>query len=201
MWASLQPSLNPHGENIGYGFPFMAKGNFGERLKREREMREVSLSEVTSATRIGARFLEALENEDWDKLPGGAFNRGFVRSVARYLGLDEENLLAEYDLARTQESAKTPHAHQAENRIPTPPKWPAIVAVLVVILVIAGLVAAGVYGWRRYSEHRQKQQSSMTSPRATVSTSSPITPVSAQATQRSTLVSSVASATPASAST
>src|SRR6266403_2115993 len=54
-------------------FPFMARGNFGERLKREREMREVSLEELTKATRISTRFLLALENEDWEKLPGGVF--------------------------------------------------------------------------------------------------------------------------------
>src|SRR5450631_4870331 len=77
----------------------MARGNFGERLKRERELREVTLKEITSATRIGPRFLEALENEEWEKLPGGVFNRGFVRSVARYLGLDEESFVAEYALA------------------------------------------------------------------------------------------------------
>ena len=65
----------------------MAKGNFGERLKRERELREVSLEEITTATRIGPHFLEALENEEWSKLPGGVFNRGFVRSIARFLGL------------------------------------------------------------------------------------------------------------------
>jgi len=77
----------------------MATGNFGERLKRERELREVTLEEITSATRIGSRFLEALENEQWEKLPGGVFNRGFVRAIARYLGLNEEALLGEYDLA------------------------------------------------------------------------------------------------------
>ena len=65
----------------------MARGTFGERLKRERELREVTLEEITAGTRIGARFLEALENEQWDKLPGGVFNRGFVRAIARYLGL------------------------------------------------------------------------------------------------------------------
>jgi len=58
----------------------MAKGNFGERLKRERELREVSLEEITTATRIGPHFLEALENEEWSKLPGGVFNRGFRRA-------------------------------------------------------------------------------------------------------------------------
>jgi transcriptional regulator with XRE-family HTH domain len=43
----------------------MAKGNFGERMKRERELREVSLAEVTRGTRISPQFLEALENEQW----------------------------------------------------------------------------------------------------------------------------------------
>ncbi|HEY1925467.1 MAG TPA: helix-turn-helix transcriptional regulator, partial [Candidatus Acidoferrum sp.] len=63
----------------------MAKGTFGEILKRERELREVTLNEVTVATRIPPRFLEAFEREDWEKLPGGIFNRGFVRAIARYL--------------------------------------------------------------------------------------------------------------------
>jgi cytoskeletal protein RodZ len=71
---------------------------FGEQLKRERELRGVSLEEVSAATRIAPRFLEALENEQWDKLPGGVFNRGFIRAVARYLGLDEDNLVSEYAL-------------------------------------------------------------------------------------------------------
>ncbi len=74
----------------------MEKGTFGEHLRREREMRGVSLDEVSQATRIGTRFLEALENEHWKDLPGGVFNRGFLRSIARYLGLDEEALVAEY---------------------------------------------------------------------------------------------------------
>jgi len=86
----------------------MARGNFGERLKRERELREVTPNEIVVATRISLRFLDALENEDWDKLPGGIFNRGFVRAIARYLGLDEENLLAEYDLAHGDQSADIP---------------------------------------------------------------------------------------------
>ena len=74
-------------------------GSFGEHLKREREMRGVSLDEITVATRIATRFLQAIENEQWDQLPGGVFNRGFVRAVAHYLGLDEENIVAEYAAA------------------------------------------------------------------------------------------------------
>lgn len=72
---------------------------FGDRLKRERELRGVTLEEVAGATRISPKFLEALENDRWDQLPGGAFNRGFVRSVARFLGLDEDSMVAEYALA------------------------------------------------------------------------------------------------------
>ena len=135
----------------------MATGNFGERLKRERELREVSPNEVVVATRISLRFLEALENEDWDKLPGGIFNRGFVRAIARYLGLDEERLLAEYDQARGDQSAEA--ASAPENRIPSPPKWVAVAFALGVLALIAVLVAAGVYGWRRYSAYRHAKQS------------------------------------------
>ncbi len=105
----------------------MAKGTFGERLKRERELREVSLNEIASATRIAAKFLEALENEQWNKLPGGVFGHGFVRSIARYLGLNEEDLLSEYDMARSEASA--PAASKPEQRIPSPPKWIPAVAV------------------------------------------------------------------------
>jgi cytoskeleton protein RodZ len=134
----------------------MATGNFGERLKRERELREVPPNEVVVATRISLRFLEALENEDWDKLPGGIFNRGFVRAIARYLGLDEEDLLAEYDLAHGDQSEAPP---AVKNRIPAAPKWMAVALALGAIAVLAAVVAAGAYGWRRYSAHRHAQQS------------------------------------------
>src|SRR5277367_5216293 len=108
----------------------MAKGSFGERLKREREMREVSLDELTKATRISQRFLDALENEDWKKLPGGVFGRGFVRTIAGYLGLDEESLLSEYDLARGDVSREG--SSRPEDRIPATPVWVPILAVLAI---------------------------------------------------------------------
>ena len=63
----------------------MSGSGFGERLKRERELRGVSRDEVCAGTRITARYLEALENEQWEILPGGVFNRGFVRGVARFV--------------------------------------------------------------------------------------------------------------------
>lgn len=143
----------------------MAKGNFGERLKRERELREVSLSEITAGTRIGPRFLEALENEQWEKLPGGVFNRGFVRAIAHFLGLDEENLLAEYDLAHGEQKIQAPAPY--ENRIPSPPVWLPIGAGLAVLLLLAGIIYGGIYGWRRYTAHRASPPSSASQNSAT----------------------------------
>jgi cytoskeleton protein RodZ len=136
----------------------MARGTFGERLKREREMREVSPTEITTATRISGRFLEALENEDWGKLPGGVFNRGFVRAIARYLGLDEESLLAEYDLAHGEQKIEAPAPY--ENPIPRPSKWIPILGIFVFLGIVVGLFYAGRYGWRRYAAHRAAKQSS-----------------------------------------
>jgi cytoskeleton protein RodZ len=72
--------------------------SFGEHLRREREMRGVSLEELSSATRISTRFLTAIESGQWEELPGGAFNRGYIRSASRYLGLDEDGMVAEYSL-------------------------------------------------------------------------------------------------------
>ncbi|MBI4164666.1 MAG: helix-turn-helix domain-containing protein [Acidobacteria bacterium] len=71
---------------------------FGENLRREREMRGVTLEEISASTKIGIRFLKALEDEDLARLPGGIFTRSFVRAYAKYLGLDEDHVMAEYHL-------------------------------------------------------------------------------------------------------
>ncbi len=139
----------------------MARGNFGERLKRERELREVSMDELTKATRISTRFVQALENEDWAKLPGGIFGHGFVRTIARYLGLNEEALLGDYDLARAEHSAATPQ--KLEQRIPSPPKWLPVLAVFLLLLLVTGLFYAGRYGWHRYAAYRATKKSAAAS--------------------------------------
>jgi len=134
----------------------MAKGSFGERLKRERELREVTLEEITAATRIGSRFLEALENEEWSKLPGGVFNRGFVRSVARYLGLNEEALLGEYDLAHGTQLASVPPP--PERRMSASRWIPFLLFVGLLVLLLCAL-AVGVYYWRQHAARRAQTQS------------------------------------------
>jgi len=138
----------------------MAKGTFGERLKRERELREVSIDELTKATRISQRFLEALENEDWAKLPGGVFGRAFVRTIARYLGLDEESFLAEYDAARGDLSQDGVVERVGEH-IPSPPRWIPVAVVLAVLAVLAGIVFAGRYAWRHYQPRRFQQKTTI----------------------------------------
>jgi len=124
----------------------MARGKFGEHLKRERELREVSLDELSRATRISNRFLQALENEEWGKLPGGVFGHGFVRSIARYLGLSEEALLGEYDLARAE---KLPTAvPKPEAPSPSSPKWIPLAGVLGSLLLLVLFLYGAMYAWR-----------------------------------------------------
>ena len=160
----------------------MARGNFGERLKRERELREVTLEEITQATRIGSRFLEALENEEWDKLPGGVFNRGFVRSIAHYLGLDEEAFLAEYDLAHAahadQQAQK--YAQKIEDRIPQTPLWIPVAIVLGILLLASAVIFGGIYGWRRFVRHStSKPVASIDAPASTSPTNASASPIQA----------------------
>lgn len=71
-------------------------GSFGDRLKKEREQRSVSLDDIALSTKIGTRMLRALEEEKFDQLPGGIFNKGFVRAYARHLGLDEQQTINDY---------------------------------------------------------------------------------------------------------
>src|SRR5437763_2968390 len=71
-------------------------GAFGERMRREREMRGIKLEEIAESTKIGKRNLQALEEEHFDQLPGGIFNKGFVRAYAKYLGLDEEQAVNDF---------------------------------------------------------------------------------------------------------
>jgi cytoskeleton protein RodZ len=70
--------------------------SFGARLKREREQRKMTLDDISVSTKIGTRFLIALEEERFDELPGGIFNKGFVRAYARHLGIDENQAIADF---------------------------------------------------------------------------------------------------------
>lgn len=89
--ALLMPDPNPqqHSE----------LASFGEELRREREIRGISLKEIADATKISRRFLEAIERNDHKTLPAPVFTRGFVREYARYLGLNSEDMVNRYNYA------------------------------------------------------------------------------------------------------
>jgi cytoskeleton protein RodZ len=70
--------------------------SFGEKLRLEREKRNITLDQVSVSTKIGLRMLRALEENQFNQLPGGIFNKGFVRAYARVVGLDEEQTIADY---------------------------------------------------------------------------------------------------------
>jgi cytoskeletal protein RodZ len=78
-------------------------GTFGEKLRKQREQRGLELDAISNTTKISPRMLRALEDEHFEQLPGGVFNKGFVRAYARQVGLDEEETIAEY-LAALRES-------------------------------------------------------------------------------------------------
>jgi cytoskeleton protein RodZ len=70
--------------------------SFGEKLKLEREKRKITLEQISLSTKIGTRMLQALEENKFNQLPGGIFNKGFVRAYSRFIGLDEDQTVADY---------------------------------------------------------------------------------------------------------
>jgi cytoskeletal protein RodZ len=78
-------------------------GAFGEKLRKQREQRGLALDAISNSTKISTRMLRALEDEHFDQLPGGVFNKGFVRAYARQVGLNEEEAITDY-LAALSES-------------------------------------------------------------------------------------------------
>ena len=81
-------------------------------------MRGISLDEIATATKISARNLRALEDEKFKQLPGGIFNKGFVRAYAKFLGIDEDQMVAEYVTAsQDTETARDQKLHNDLSRI------------------------------------------------------------------------------------
>ena len=135
---------------------------FGERLRRERELRGISLDEISSATKIGTRLLRALEKGQLDLLPGGIFNKGYVRAYARHLGLDEEQAVADYleaadetppDVRLIAHQNASARAEHVSSSALTRGGFP-LIPVLILVVVIAG--ASG--GWRLYQQRQRERQ-------------------------------------------
>ncbi len=71
-------------------------GEFGDKFRKAREKKEISLDDVSNVTKISARMLRAIEEEHFDQLPGGVFNKGFIRAYAKHLGLNDEEAVTDY---------------------------------------------------------------------------------------------------------
>ena len=123
---------------------------FGKELQLEREKRGVSLETVADETKVSARFLRALEVDDYSSLPGGVFQRGIVRSYCRSLGLDEQEWLTRFASSTQAAADEMDWTAFAENvkrtRVATRssmrPRWWGVV------LMLLGLLALTWVAWR-----------------------------------------------------
>jgi cytoskeleton protein RodZ len=118
----------------------------GEKLRQAREERGISISEVAEQTRISPLYLKSIEKDDYKPLPGGIFNKGFLRSYARYIGFDEEEALADYaELMAENEPLDEdgPRAYRPEvltdDRAARSLAPSIIVAAIVFLLIIGGV--------------------------------------------------------------
>jgi cytoskeleton protein RodZ len=140
--------------------------SFGETLRSERERRNLSLDGIAQELKISARLLEAIEEERFERLPGGVFTKSFIRQYARYLGLDEEELLGDLQRALEPPAAAPPEAETKKPRmaIPLPrvkeweavgdkrSRWSSWVPALALVLLVM-LACSGIYYWLQRPRH------------------------------------------------
>ncbi|HXG83865.1 MAG TPA: helix-turn-helix domain-containing protein [Pyrinomonadaceae bacterium] len=129
----------------------------GEKLRQAREERGISISEVAEQTRISPLYIKSIEEDDYRTLPGGIFNKGFVKSYAKYVGIDEQEALQDYGaLAGSQniqraEDTKTYRSevltddHASKSNLPT----------IVFAVVILGFMTFGILWLVNYLQNRQ----------------------------------------------
>jgi len=124
----------------------------GPTLREARMRARIDITEVEQATKIRAKYLRALENEEWNLLPGSTFIKSFLREYADYLGLDARSLVEEYKLRyeRPSEHELAPISPQLgrDRRGSGPsgprvaPRWLIVGGVLVLIVLVLGLVGS-----------------------------------------------------------
>jgi Helix-turn-helix domain len=123
----------------------------GPTLREARNRRKADLSEVEAAIKIRVRYLQAMENEEWDALPGGAYTRGFIRTYASYLGLDGERLADDYRRATGPPGGErvpkrvepVPTARRGRSRPLVSSRLVIAAVCLVLVAVVIGVALAG----------------------------------------------------------
>ncbi len=101
----------------------------GEKLRKAREAKGLSISDIENTTKIQSRYLEAIENNEFDKLPGDFYVRAFIRQYAQIVGLDGKELLNEYSEAPVNEVSNEDYAEaeqpaEEEEAEPEKPEEP-----------------------------------------------------------------------------
>jgi len=95
----------------------------GEELRQRREQRDISLAEISEATRIGTRFLKAIETDNFSILPGGIFTRSFIRAYAKHVGMNEDDAVGLY-LQQIAGADQPEPPGEAAAQPPTPSQEP-----------------------------------------------------------------------------
>ena len=135
--------------------------SFGEQLRLAREARGVSLREISEQTRISMRYLEAIEMDEYKRLPGGIFNRSFIKAYAKYIGYDEQAALEGYArIAREHGDAPDESPITASRPLVytdgSSTRSPIITLLLTVIIlaVLSLVVYAGMHWYQRRELNR-----------------------------------------------
>ncbi|HKR61264.1 MAG TPA: helix-turn-helix domain-containing protein [Pyrinomonadaceae bacterium] len=136
----------------------------GEQLRLAREERGIPLREISDETRISIRYLEAIESDDFKRLPGGIFNRSFVKAYARCIGYDEKKAVEAYSrsLADSGEGADevvtTPYQSKVYTDVPATrsPILTVVLAIIILALLTLGALAALHWFQRRSAQFDQQ---------------------------------------------
>lgn len=99
-------------------------GEFGDKFRKAREAKKISLDDASNVTKIGARMLQAIEEEKFDLLPGGVFNKGFIRAYAKHLGINDEEAVTEYLACLRRAQIEAQAAWEPPKRAVAPAKRP-----------------------------------------------------------------------------
>lgn len=135
--------------------------SIGEQLRLAREERGIGLREICDQTRISVHYLEAIEANDYKRLPGGVFNRSFIKAYARCVGYDEREAIEGYTryLREHGESTDDVNTHPLHSKVytDTPATRSPLLTVFLAILILAILTAvalAALYWVQRRAENR-----------------------------------------------
>ena len=117
---------------------FRNMASLGQDLKRERELRGISLKEISSSTKIGMRFLQALEEDRLDILPGKFFIKAIIRAYAKFIGLEEDYVLNKYYEAslEQEQSLESKHTKGKTRPVITKNTRKLIYSVVLIILLL-----------------------------------------------------------------